>query len=73
MKTSRRLVLGTVLAIFFIGTAVSHAAENRDAKVRNDKNHVEASGQWIYNEFDRALEEGQRTGKPILVTLRCIP
>jgi serine protease Do len=49
------------------------AAENRDTKVRNDKSKVEATGKWIYNDLEKALNEGRRAGKPILVTLRCIP
>ncbi len=53
--------------------AVSHAAENRDTKVRDDRTQVQATGNWIYNDLDRALAEGRRSGKPILVTLRCIP
>ncbi len=49
------------------------AAEDRDTKVRNDKSKVEAGGEWIYNDFQQALDQGRRAGKPILVTLRCIP
>ena len=73
MKISRRLVVATTLVMLATSSLLCQAAENRDTKVRNDKDHVEATGQWIYNEFDRALAEGQRTGKPILATLRCIP
>jgi type II secretory pathway component PulC len=28
---------------------------------------------WIYNDFDRAVAEAKRTGKPIFVTFRCVP
>src|SRR5262249_39830635 len=34
---------------------------------------VEAEGFWIYNDLPKAFAEARRTGKPILVVLRCIP
>jgi len=65
-------VLCATLGLSF-GLATLQAAEDRDTKVRNDKSSVEASGEWIYNDFQQALDQGRREGKPILVTLRCIP
>ena len=50
-----------------------HAAEDRDAKVHNDRRDVTALGQWIYNDLPQALAEGKRIGKPLLVVLRCVP
>ncbi len=49
------------------------AAQTREEKVRADKEKVEAEGFWIYNDLDQALTLARRTGKPILVNLRCIP
>ena len=54
-------------------TLASWAEETRDEKVLKDKNHVESGGNWIYNDFDRALAEARQTNKPLLITLRCIP
>jgi len=28
---------------------------------------------WIYDDYERAFAEGKRSGKPVLVVLRCIP
>jgi hypothetical protein len=65
-------MLAAVLLFVGLSQGIS-AAENRDTKVRNDKSQVEATGKWIYNDLEKALNEGRRAGKPILVTLRCIP
>lgn len=45
----------------------------REVKVRADKTKVEAEGFWIYNDLERGYAEAKQTGKPLLVTLRCIP
>ncbi|MCO6457134.1 MAG: PDZ domain-containing protein [Pirellulaceae bacterium] len=47
--------------------------QTREQKVRADREKVEAEGFWIYNDLPRAFAEARRTGKPILVVLRCIP
>lgn len=45
----------------------------REEKVRADKAKSEADGFWIYNDLDTAYQLARESGKPILVTLRCIP
>ena len=52
---------------------VGFAAENRDAKVVNDRADVMSDGRWIYNDFPKGVAEAKRTGKPLLVVLRCVP
>ncbi|HEX5272133.1 MAG TPA: Trx7/PDZ domain-containing (seleno)protein, partial [Gemmataceae bacterium] len=42
-------------------------------KVRDDRQKVEADGFWIYNDLPKAFAEAKKTGRPIIVTLRCIP
>ncbi|MFO0880251.1 MAG: Trx7/PDZ domain-containing (seleno)protein [Gemmataceae bacterium] len=48
-------------------------AQTREEKVRNDRKKVEATGYWIYNDLPAAFAEARKTGKPIVVVLRCIP
>jgi serine protease Do len=48
-------------------------AQDRRAKVLNDRAEVEADGYWIYNDLPRGIEEAQKTGKPLLVVFRCLP
>jgi len=48
-------------------------AQTREEIVRSDKAKVEAEGFWIYNDLPAAFAEAKRTGKPIVVVLRCLP
>lgn len=64
--------LSALLLISIIFPDVAHA-QTREEKVRNDRKQVEAEGYWKYNDLDSGFEEAKRTGKPILVVLRCIP
>lgn len=57
----------TVLSIPRLGAA------DREALVRKDLKDVVEGGLWIYNDLPRGFEEARRTGKPLLVVLRCIP
>jgi len=59
--------------LLFLGVASLTAAEDRKERVLNDRKEVEASGNWIYNDLPRGFAEAARTGKPLLVVIRCIP
>lgn len=48
-------------------------AQSREEKVRNDRKKIEAEGFWIYNDLAKGMAEAKKTGKPILVVLRCVP
>ena len=34
---------------------------------------MENDARWIYNDFERGFAEAKKTGKPLLVVLRCVP
>ncbi len=34
---------------------------------------LDVQGAWIYNDLDAGFAEARRTGKPLLVVLRCVP
>ena len=48
-------------------------SQTRDEMVREDRKKVTEDGFWIYNDLPKAFAEAKKTGKPILVVLRCIP
>src|SRR5262249_8127826 len=48
-------------------------AQTREEKVRADRKKVEAAGFWIYNDLPRGFDLAKKTGKPLLLVLRCIP
>lgn len=68
----RTVLLLPIVLVVFWGAPV--AAQNpREQKVREDKKKVEAAGFWIYNDLARGFAEAKKTGKPMIVVLRCIP
>jgi serine protease Do len=62
-----------ITAFTVLSAAVAQQPNPREVKVRGDKSKVEAGGFWIYNDLNRGFADAKRTGKPLLVTFRCIP
>jgi serine protease Do len=72
----RWVLLAVVMGLLFLaGTGRSTLAQKptREQKVREDKRRVEAEGFWIYNDLAQGFATAKRTGKPLLVVLRCLP
>lgn len=67
----RSLPLAIVAILFLVVPA--QAQNLREKKVREDKQKIEAEGFWIYNDLPRGFAEAKKSGKPLLVVLRCIP
>jgi serine protease Do len=61
-----------VAALLLFGVAPL-GAQDRDTKVRNDREFVQELGGWVYNDLDAGLAEAKKTGKPLFVVIRCIP
>jgi len=55
------------------GLAHAAAVKDREGAVRGDKAAMENDARWIYNDVDRGFAEAKKTGKPLLVVLRCVP
>ena len=51
----------------------NNVQQTRSQKVRGDREKVLSDGYWIYNDFEKGLAESKKTGKPLLIVLRCIP
>jgi len=68
-KIIKWIALGAVIA----GTVEAAAVKDREGAVRGDKAAMENDARWIYNDVDRGFAEAKKTGKPLLVVLRCVP
>ena len=66
----RSLVLTCVL---FTAPCFAETVKDREGSVRKDKATMENDARWAYNDVDRGFAEARRTGKPLLVVLRCVP
>src|SRR6266568_4753906 len=53
--------------------AFCETVKDREGAVRNDRAAMEKDTRWIYNDWERGFAEAKRTGKPLLVVLRCVP
>ncbi len=67
---ARSLVLTGVL---FTAECFAETVKDREGSVRKDKATMENDARWGYNDVDRGFAEARRTGKPLLVVLRCVP
>jgi hypothetical protein len=70
MKSSMSVFL---LAIALAWPTFADTVKDREGAVRNDKATLENDARWIYNDWSKGFAEAKRTGKPLLVALRCIP
>jgi len=62
------------LALFSILWAAGPVrGADRDSTILRDQEEVEATGSWIYNDLKGGFAEARKTGKPLLVLLRCVP
>jgi len=66
-------LISSLILLGILPAAALAQPPSREQKVRNDRKKVEAQGFWIYNDLSKGFAEANKTGKPILVVLRCLP
>ena len=71
MKSSRLALPLALASVVF--PAFAETVRDREGSVRNDRATLESDARWIYNDWQKGFAEAKRTGKPLLVALRCIP
>ena len=52
--------------------ALSSPAGDKE-KLREAMGDTALAGTWVYDDLDAGCAEAGRTGKPLLVVLRCVP
>lgn len=62
-----------VASLLVLSAGAALAKETREEKVAKDRVRVESDGFWIYDDLAQGQEEAKRTGKPLVVALRCVP
>ena len=55
------------------GLTLAETVKDREGAVRGDRAKMEGDARWIYNDVERGFAEARRTGRPLLVVLRCVP
>jgi len=71
MKAPRLLLPMLVAAL--ASTSSAETVKDREGAVRQDRATMENDARWVYNDMQRGFAEAKRTGKPLLVVLRCVP
>lgn len=66
------LALGFPLSLACPGFG-AEGKQTRDEMVIEDREELQQSDTWIYNDFDRGKTESLASGKPLMVVFRCIP
>ena len=65
----RQWLIGALAGIGLLAGAGLHAQATLQAALHDN----EVAAHWIYDDFDRALQEAKATQKPVLALLRCVP
>jgi len=65
--------LTTLLLVTLTGVSLAQPKISREDKLKLDRKKVEAEGFWIYNDLSKGFAEAKKSGKPMLVVLRCVP
>jgi hypothetical protein len=75
MKKSctRTIALAIAVLASFHQTGFTEAVKDREGAVRQDKATMENDDRWIYNDVEKGFAEAKKSGKPLLVALRCVP
>lgn len=59
--------------LLLAATLSAGTVKDREGAVRSDKAKLEGSERWIYNDLAAGFTEAEKTGKPLMVVLRCVP
>jgi serine protease Do len=67
-------ILATLLASALLATSLhAEAVKDREGAVRGDREKMSNDARWIYGDIDHGFAEAKKSGKPVLVALRCVP
>lgn len=67
------LRLSFLATLLLLGSPTGATAADRRQQVLDDRKEVQGDGFWIYNDLAKGTAEALKTGKPMLVVIRCIP
>lgn len=62
-----------LVALFAVSVIRAESVKDREGAVRNDRAKMEQDDRWIYNDWQKGLDVAKRTGKPLMIVLRCVP
>jgi len=74
MKAVARVLVLLVSGMAFLSPfCLGETVKDREGAVRSDKAKMEKSDRWVYNDVTAGFSEAKKSGKPLMVVLRCVP
>lgn len=67
------LLIQCFVLTFLILPVSAETVKDREGAVRKDRENMENDARWIFNDFQKGMEQAKASGKPLLVVLRCVP
>jgi len=67
------LLIASLAVAATMPAARAATVKDREGAIRGDRTALENDARWVYNDFRRGFAEAKRSGKPLLVVLRCVP
>lgn len=67
MRLRLLLTIGVVVA------AVTASSAKDDARLKSALQDDLVGAEWIYDDIGRGYQEARKSGKPLLVSFRCVP
>ena len=64
-----RCLIGIFLCVAGAWTSVARAQNDLKKNLKD----TDVAAHWVYNDIAAGFAEARATGKPLLVTLRCVP
>lgn len=52
---------------------LAETVKDREGAVRKDRETMQQNDRWLYNDVDAGFAAAKKSGKPLLVVLRCVP
>ena len=62
-----------MILVVFVCSADAYCQPHRDKKVRDDKAKIANDVNWYYDDLAAGISAAEKSGKPLMVVLRCIP
>jgi hypothetical protein len=59
--------------VFLSPLCPGETVKDREGAIRADKAKMEKSDRWVYNDVESGFSEAKKSGKPLMVVLRCVP
>jgi hypothetical protein len=72
-EAMRRFLSPAAALFLLLGQPAASAQDEHETAVHDDRADFGSGGQWIYNDLRRGLRLARKSGKPLLVVIRCVP